>query len=130
MGPLPKEEWRVLLADASFLLGLGDPISGPSPLEAMALGCTFINIKFKERRVIKPGIYADSQHDWIQEVASRDGTDQICTALEGNAAKILECAKLAVERNSTSTYIPKEVHRSEYDARLDKLFNIVAPKPV
>jgi len=130
LGPLPKEEWRALLADASFLLGLGDPILGPSPLEAMALGCTFINIKFKERRHIKSGIFAESQHDWIQEVATRDGTDQICIALEGNVEQVLECAKLAVARNSTSTYIPKEVRREEYDARLDKLFNIVAREHV
>lgn len=127
MGRLPKEEWRKLLASSSFLLGLGDPVLGPSALEAIAFGCTFINIKYSTKRVIKPGIYAESQHDWIKEVAARDGSDQICTALEGDIEAICQCARNAVARNATSAYIPKELQRSEYDTRLDKIFNLDTP---
>jgi len=38
--------FRALLAESKFLLGVGDPLSGPSALEAMLVGTTFLNPSF------------------------------------------------------------------------------------
>jgi hypothetical protein len=46
LGPVPKEEWHAVLRSACFLLGAGRPLAGPSAIEAMAHGATFINPKF------------------------------------------------------------------------------------
>eukprot|EP01062_Namystynia_karyoxenos_P046340 TRINITY_DN34681_c0_g1_i3.p1 TRINITY_DN34681_c0_g1~~TRINITY_DN34681_c0_g1_i3.p1 ORF type:complete len:471 (+),score=102.29 TRINITY_DN34681_c0_g1_i3:105-1517(+) len=38
----PPRQWRQLLGNAAFLLGVGDPVLGPSALEALAHGTTVL----------------------------------------------------------------------------------------
>jgi len=124
LGTQPKDQWMEILGSASFLLGLGDPVLGPSPLEAMSLGLTYINIEFAKERVNvggKKGIIARTQHDWLQEVAKRDGASNVCTAREDDTAAVLACAKEAVERERVP-YFPKEVTRDAYDERAAQIF--------
>lgn len=67
---LNRMQYLQLLSGSAFLLGLGRPLDGPTPLEAMAHGCTFINPLFVTPYVQqgKPTRYTyHSQHPFIQE---------------------------------------------------------------
>lgn len=63
-GHKEPEAWRALLRGARFVLGLGDPILGPTALEALAAGAVLLNPSFKPARSVEgnPGVSFDSQH--------------------------------------------------------------------
>jgi hypothetical protein len=63
-GSLSREAWRELLAESSFLIGLGDPVSGPSALEALAEGCVYIDPTYATPRLVNgvPRLEIKSQH--------------------------------------------------------------------
>lgn len=46
-GMLPVGAWRRLLRGSDFLLGMGDPVAGPTAIEALAAGTTFVNPVFR-----------------------------------------------------------------------------------
>jgi len=48
VGMLPLAAWRRLLRGADFLLGLGDPVAGPTAIEALAAGTTYVNPVFRD----------------------------------------------------------------------------------
>jgi hypothetical protein len=69
-GFLNRMQYLQLLSGSAFLLGLGQPLDGPTPLEAMAHGCSFINPLFVTpyTHQNKPTRYTyHSQHPFIQE---------------------------------------------------------------
>ena len=80
-GPLPmknvvnlgykkKPQFLELLTQHRFLIGVGNPLDGPTPLEAIAHGCAYINPLFTPPKVFtgKPTRFAyTSQHPFIQE---------------------------------------------------------------
>jgi hypothetical protein len=45
-GSMSPHDFVRLLASAELFIGLGDPIIGPSPIDALAYGCVYINPKF------------------------------------------------------------------------------------
>ncbi|MBX7185723.1 MAG: hypothetical protein K1Y01_11320 [Vicinamibacteria bacterium] len=63
-GHLEPRVWRELLLGARFVLGLGDPILGPTALEALAAGAVLLNPSFTPSRLVdgNPGISFGSQH--------------------------------------------------------------------
>lgn len=58
-GALGHEAYLQLLASAELIIGLGDPVIGPTPIEAMAYGCVYVNIKYVPARALfgKPSDY-------------------------------------------------------------------------
>ena len=42
-GHLSGDEWRALLLRSKFVLGLGNPLVGPSAVDAIVAGCVYIN---------------------------------------------------------------------------------------
>ena len=71
-GHLSREAWRALLAESSFLLGLGDPVSGPSALEALAEGCVYIDPRYATPRAINglAQVTVTSQHPYASGVGA------------------------------------------------------------
>ena len=63
-GHKEPKAWRALLRGARFVLGLGDPILGPTALEALAAGAVLLNPSFTPPRRIdgNPGVHFSSQH--------------------------------------------------------------------
>ena len=49
-GSLSDTDWMVLLRESKFLLGLGDPVLGPSAIDAVASGVVYINPVYAEPR--------------------------------------------------------------------------------
>lgn len=63
-GHMESADWRSLLRGAKFVLGLGDPILGPTALEALAAGAILLNPSFAPPRPVEgnAGVLFDSQH--------------------------------------------------------------------
>lgn len=64
-----KSEYLQLLTEHRFLIGVGKPLDGPTPLEAIAHGCAYINPRFTPPLVItgKPTRFPyTSQHPFIE----------------------------------------------------------------
>jgi hypothetical protein len=66
MGHASAERWRELLQESKFLIGLGDPLLGPSALEGIAGGCMYINPTYSKPVL---GGYL-SQHPFAQDKAN------------------------------------------------------------
>jgi len=95
VGHLNKEHWLNKLAESQFVLGIGEPILGPTAVEALAYGCQFWNPVYKIPRVINPGmddIVARTQHDGVSEVAKKEGKEEyICEYELDKSETILKC---------------------------------------
>ena len=61
-GHLKPEEWQDLLRSSTHMLGLGDPLLGPSGVEAVQQGCVLVNPKYD-----KPKRGWKSQHGYVEE---------------------------------------------------------------
>lgn len=61
-------EWRALLTGARFLLGVGDPILGVAPLDALAAGCSVVIPGFDSPRLLAgdPVMPLTSQHPFLE----------------------------------------------------------------
>jgi hypothetical protein len=62
-GHLDGPAFRILLRESRVLLGLGDPVLGPTPVEALLAGCSYVDPTFPDERVIENGrTQVASQH--------------------------------------------------------------------
>lgn len=71
-GHMEPRAWRGLLRGGRFVLGLGDPILGPTALEALAAGAVLLNPSFAPARFVEgnPGLRFDSQHPFAATIGS------------------------------------------------------------
>jgi len=69
-GHMDPRGWRALLGGARFVLGLGDPILGPTALEALASGAVLLNPSFAPARTVdgNPGVRFDTQHSFAATI--------------------------------------------------------------
>ena len=115
LGHVDKSKWMELLAESKFLIGLGDPLLGPSAMDAIAAGCVFINPVYKD---LKLGGYP-SQHPFAQ----RTSGERVCSYPVGDSTKALQCVKTALEA-SFERYIPPELTVEAYTKRVRNIFDI------
>lgn len=95
-GPLSPGEWEGLLAGSAFFLGLGDPLLGPSAMDAIATGCVYINPTFGEGAVGVRGELSawGSQHPFLDKAV---GMPYVCNAPLGDGNKLQECIRGALK---------------------------------
>lgn len=115
-GHQTNEEWLNLLASSKFLLGLGHPLLGPSAVDAVSLGCMFINPIYTH-----PQLEAKyrSQHAYIEEVAP----EYVCSYQEDNIQQLLACVDKALSSN-LKPFIPNELRKETYLDRIQRIFNL------
>lgn len=110
-GHLKPEEWKALLVGATHMLGLGDPLLGPSGLDAIEAGCILVNPIYKA-----PKRGWMSQHGFIEEfVDSRS-----CQVDLLDFEQVSECI---LKRRSPGPIVPKEFGKREYFARVNEIFD-------
>jgi hypothetical protein len=116
LGHQSNQEWLSLLASSKFLLGMGHPLLGPSAVDAVSLGCMFINAKYKT-----PQLEAKytSQHPWIAEIAPQ----YVCTYEEDNVFQLLACVDKAM-KSDLKPFIPAELQKKKYFERVKLIFDI------
>lgn len=114
VGHQSSEGWRQLLAESKFLLGLGDPLLGPSAMDAVAMGCVYINPRYDE--AVK-GIY-HSQHQYAEEHVGRP---YVCTVRLDDREALRACVQEALAV-SLPPMVPQQLTRQAYMARLWDIF--------
>lgn len=114
MGHQSPEGWRRLLSESRFLLGLGDPLLGPSAIDAISVGCVYINPTYP--KPIK-AVYT-SQHPYAAE---HIGSPYVCTADYDDAEALLACVDKALAAD-LPPMIPPQLTKPAYMARLWEIF--------
>jgi len=115
-GHLTPSEWDSLLSGSRFLLGLGDPLAGPSAVDAVAAGCMYINPTYK---VPKKGVYM-SQHPYLAESLP----EYTCSCDLDNVEEVMGCVSRAMN-SDLKPMIPQDFRREEYMKRAWTIFKEV-----
>jgi len=125
LGYKTKEEFREILASSKFLLGLGDPLSGPSALDAMMVGAMYLNPSFPNKNSDYPEelkSFYTSQHPYMAE----HGGAYVCSfnmisRSEPDQAQLYQCVERAL-RSKLEPQIPRHFTREEYESRVRSIF--------
>ena len=81
------------MTEAAFLLGLEDPVLGPSALEAIAYGAVYINPTTAPKLV--SGQHLKSQHPYAEE---QIGMPHVCSCALQDSAALDKCIRHALVR--------------------------------
>jgi alpha-1,3(6)-mannosylglycoprotein beta-1,6-N-acetyl-glucosaminyltransferase len=70
LGIVEHGVWEKTLAESVFVMGFGDPIMGPTPLEGIAAGCAYLNPLFPETKTLGMNrkMPLDSQHPQVRDI--------------------------------------------------------------
>ncbi|EKX33613.1 hypothetical protein GUITHDRAFT_147789 [Guillardia theta CCMP2712] len=111
----------------SFLpqMGLGDPLSGPSALDAMMVGAMYLNPSFPNKNSDYPEelkSFYTSQHPYMAE----HGGAYVCSfnmisRSEPDQAQLYQCVERAL-RSKLEPQIPRHFTREEYESRVRSIF--------
>lgn len=115
LGHQNKQGWSDLLFNSKFLLGLGNPLLGPSAIDAIAHGCVYINPIYTQP--MRDGQFR-SQHPFAQE---KIGMPYVCSFHEDSQDELLQCVSHALSSN-LKPFIPSEFSWDNYLARVEKIF--------
>lgn len=113
-GHQTPSSWSALLASSKFLLGLGDPLLGPSAIDAIAAGCVYINPIYSNP---VRGVFR-SQHDYAME---KIGTPYVCSARLENVDEVLRCVDTALS-SSLAPHVPDDFQYNRYLERVKRIF--------
>lgn len=119
-GHLSREEWRALLGSSRFMLGLGDPLSGPSAVDAVACGAVFLNPLYAEPKQT----FFMSQHPFLHDSV---GAPYVCSFSWDRPASLSECTGTALTAGGATglpPFIPPQLTPAAYAARVR---GIIAP---
>ncbi|CAN0075350.1 unnamed protein product, partial [Phaeothamnion confervicola] len=118
-GMLTGDEWHALLAESRFLVGLGDPLAGPSAVDAVAAGCVYVNPVYAKQaggRGIVGGY--SSQHPYL---ADAFGPPRVCSYREKDAAGAASCVRQALS-TELEPFVPPDFTEKAYMARVRRIF--------
>ncbi len=125
LGHQSADDWSLLLARSRFLLGMGHPILGPSAIDAISMGCVFINPVYERggrKRCFeaKNGNCYASQHVYA---ADNIGSPYVCSYRESSLEELKRCVAAAL--NSTlQPHIPRDFKKEAYVARVKRIFSL------
>ncbi len=110
-------EWLALLQGSKFLLGLGNPLLGPSALDAIAAGSMYINPVYNTPAY--DGTYT-SQHPFaVQKI----GAPHVCSYREDSVDELRACVRLALS-TVLQPLIPAELTKEAYIERVKGIFGL------
>ena len=119
-GVLPKDEWHKFLSTCHCVIGLGDPLVGPTAFEAMGHGALYVNPRFAKERDINGAMYT-SQHPYLENIKG-DGSAYVCNYLYADAPSLQHCINHA-STLSLPPFVPEEYRRTALRDRLEKYLN-------
>ncbi|CAM9352415.1 unnamed protein product [Scytosiphon promiscuus] len=123
-GQLSPEKWHKLLRESKFVIGLGNPLSGPSAVDAVMAGCAYLDPVFSAP--VK-NIY-NSQHPFL---AKSVGEPYVCSFEKRNTNAALGCARRALGKD-LPPMVPKEFTKEAHAKRVRQIFEpvMVASQPL
>jgi hypothetical protein len=111
-----KDGWMHLLAESKFLLGLGDPLLGPSAIDAISMGCVYINpVHDKPVRD-----HFKTQHDYA---IAKIGAPYVCNANLNDIKSVKRCVEFAL-KSDLPPFIPPDFEHDTYVARVQNIFSL------
>jgi len=120
-GHLSKAGWSELLSSSKFMIGLGNPLVGPSAVDAVVAGAVYINpIYSKPMREVY-----HSQHPYLEE---RVGKPHVCSARLEDVEAVKACVMVALDAD-VAPMIPKELTQEAYNSRVEAIFGPYLPSP-
>lgn len=118
VGHQTKEQWNKLLYESKFMIGLGDPLLGPSAVDAISHGCVYINPQYDQP--IRGGNFY-SQHPYAEE---KIGYPYVCAMKIKDINSVLKCVKNALAQE-LSPPILTDFTEEAYLNRVKNIFSIV-----
>ena len=120
-GHRTAQQWLELLFQSKFLIGLGNPLLGPSAIEAVSLGCMFINPVYSEPKL--SGRYS-SQHPYLARLLKEKQLDRyICEYAEQSVDELEKCIRKALATALPAKKIT-EFTREVHFARVKEIFQL------
>ncbi|KAJ8399865.1 hypothetical protein AAFF_G00405950 [Aldrovandia affinis] len=112
-GLLPQDQLQQLLWRAKLFVGLGFPYEGPAPLEAIALGCVFLQPRFQPPHSPENSNFyqgkpttrqVHSQHPYAEDFI---GKPYVWTVDMDNTTEVREAVR-AIIRSEVKPFVPLE----------------------
>jgi alpha-1,3(6)-mannosylglycoprotein beta-1,6-N-acetyl-glucosaminyltransferase len=116
MGHQSRDEWLVLLAKSKFLLGLGDPLLGPSAIDAISVGCMYLNPIYDHpvREIFT------SQHPYAETYV---GQPYVCSFHISQTNELMQCVDKALT-TTLGPLVPEHFQESQYLERLRSILGL------
>ena len=111
-----KDGWLQLLAESKFLLGLGDPLLGPSAIDAISMGCVYINPVYDQ----PVRDHFKTQHDYA---IAKIGAPYVCNAHLNDVKSVMKCVEFALQAD-LPPFIPPDFEHDAYVARVKNIFSL------
>lgn len=119
LGHQTPQQWNALLSQSKFLLGLGDPLLGPSAIDAVAAGCMYINPIYNLPVIHNDHSFA-SQHPHAAETI---GEPYVCSYKENDYLSLQKCLDKSMNMELIP-YIPLEFTKEAYRKRVIRIFGL------
>lgn len=100
------------------MIGLGNPILGPSAIDAISVGCMFLNPLY-DQPVWHNGHAYTSQHPF----AERLGAPSVCNYRQHDVSSLRQCVQLAM-RTNLPAQVPAEFTLDVYLQRVKHIFDL------
>lgn len=116
LGHQTGDQWRELLASSKFLIGLGNPLLGPSAIDAVVAGCVYLNPQF----IVPMRDVYYSQHPYA---ADKIGKPYVCSFHQSNAAELDACVQYALKAD-LDPFLPPDFTFEAYLLRVKAIFDL------
>lgn len=110
--------WMDILRQSRFLIGLGNPILGPSAIDAVSVGCVFINPVY-QKPVVVNGYSYSSQHPYAEGL----GAPYVCNYKQGDAEELRACVQAALKVDLPMA-VPQAFTLEAHLARVQRIFDL------
>ena len=123
-GSMNKEEWQKLITSSKYLLGLGNPLLGPSALDALASGTMYIDPIYDKVRVRPTDdsyLHMVSQHPYLKE---KVGEPYVCSVNILDKKSVEKCIEKALVTD-LKPFIPPDFTKPYL---LDRVTKIIEKK--
>lgn len=114
-GAVPPDEWSDILQGAAYLAGMGNPLAGPSALDALAAGLKLIIPIYGHDAL--PAYW--NQHPFAAEAAARE--NMLCLVEQRTPEKYAECARDALDSQDRHPVVPAEFSPAGFSQRMKAL---------
>lgn len=115
-GHQTSQGWLDILKESKFLVGLGDPLLGPSAIDAVATGCMFLNPQYA--KPVRDGAF-HSQHPYAAQKLSK----YVCTYKINDEASLMKCVDTALATD-VPPHIPADFTKEAYLQRVRHIFRL------
>lgn len=115
LGHMSSNQWYKLLSESKFLIGMGHPLLGPSAIDCISLGCTYINPIYQQ-----PVHGHRSQHQYTVDSI---GNPRVCSYKHHDYDQLKRCVDTAI-KNDLQPFVPPDFTKKAYLERVKKIFDL------